>query len=96
MTLTVKPMSYTVTVVGGSFAYGMYQVVDPTGVLSTAAYPGHFVLNATGAPVSPATDDTQLLVLAQLEAIAAKAIVLTDAFGNSTENATDIFGSPID
>ena len=96
MTTTVTSFSYQIAAAGGgTFQYGIFNVLDST-TGKTVGYPGHFVLNAAAAAVNPATDDTQLLVLAQLEAIAAKAIVLTDAFGNSTENATDIFGSPID
>ncbi len=101
MTLTVKPMSYTVTVVGGSFAYGMYQVVDPTGVQPTAAYPGHFVLSAGGGAINPATDDTQKQVLAAIQsmtqALAASSVTLTDAFGASPSAVpvTDIFGASV-
>jgi hypothetical protein len=101
MTLTVKPMSYTVTVVGGSFAYGMYQVVDSTGAQPTAAYPAHLVINAGGSPVNPATEDTQQLLLTAMQNMAqilsASTVTLTDAFGASPTAVpvTDAFGSSL-
>ena len=88
MTLAVLPMSYTAAfVVGGAtFPYGMYAVVDPTGVQKTANYPAHFVLGAGGTLVDPATDDTLQLIVANqallLTAIKAQTQVLTNLLSN--------------
>ena len=79
MTTTVTPQSRTVTVVGGSFQYGTYAVSVNGG--TATEYPAHFVLNAGGALLNPSTEDTQLLVLAALNALLAvfKGDVVVDA-----------------
>ena len=71
MATIVTPTSYTVTVVGGSFQYGTFTVKDATSGAVIAAYPGHVVLDAAGSPVNPSTEDTQLLLLAAINALLA-------------------------
>ena len=71
MATIVTQVSYTVTVVGGSFQYGAFKVADATSGAVLGNYPGHFALSAAGAPVNPSTEDTQLLLLAAINALLA-------------------------
>lgn len=72
-TNTVLPVARQVTIVGGSFLYGTYAVTfaQPVNGIAAAEYPAHFVLNETGAPVNPATDDTAQLLLGAVRALTA-------------------------
>lgn len=66
MTLSVSLMTYGVTVVGGSFQYGVYGVTDSTGAQKAAMFPAHFVLSSGGALVDPMTDATGQAIKAAL------------------------------
>ena len=79
-TSVAADLGYTVTVVGGTFTYGVTPVADTT-TGKTFCYPSHFALNAIGTKVNPATDDTAQLLLNATRALTAalNAAVLQNA-----------------